>query len=178
MTPSDTAPAIASRAWRPIAFEDNNNRQLGEPSPGNGRPEQARHVGGSSTGSDGNRPSTTSGVDAGGGIETAGGAPDEASVEQRTTDILATVIEGFEGTGVSGKRDLRYGTDIAATVIDGAHDSNARQIVFTPRGWSRWPKFLTRDVTHKLVGNRRSDPGSSRRRGERSVSEPGYRSKK
>lgn len=41
--------------------------------------------------------------------------------------------------------------DVAATIIDAAHEWNASAIVFTPRGGSRWGKLLSGDVTHKLV---------------------------
>lgn len=89
-------------------------------------------------------------------IEKAGGAPDKASVEQREQyagDIFSIVTERFDDTEVSLETDLRYGTDIAKSIIDAAHDSNASAIVFTPRGGSRWRKLLTGDVTHNLLGN-------------------------
>jgi len=89
-------------------------------------------------------------------IEKAGGAPDKASVEQReqrATDIFAIVAEGLDDIEVSFETEILYGTDIAATVIDAAHDRSASAIVFTPRGGSRWRKLLTGDVTHNLVGN-------------------------
>lgn len=87
-------------------------------------------------------------------IEKAGGAPDKASVEQReqrAEEIFDIVTEGFDDTEVLLETDLRYGTDIAETVIDAAHDSNASAIVFTPRGGSRWVKLFTGDVTVSLV---------------------------
>lgn len=89
-------------------------------------------------------------------IEKAGGAPDKASVEQReqrAEEIFDIVTEGLRDTEVSLETDLRYGTDIAETVIEAAHDSDASAIVFTPRGGSRWRKLLTGDVAHKLVEN-------------------------
>jgi len=87
-------------------------------------------------------------------IEKAGGAPDKASVEQRelrAEDIFSIVTEGFENFDISLETDLRYGTDIAETIIDAAHDWDASTIVFTPRGGSRWRKLLTGDVAFKLV---------------------------
>jgi len=89
-------------------------------------------------------------------IEKAGGAPDKASVEQRkqnAEEIFAIVTEGFSDSEIPFKTQLLYGTDVATSVIEEAHDSNASAIVFTPRGGSRWRKLLTGDVTHKLVGN-------------------------
>lgn len=89
-------------------------------------------------------------------IEKAGGAPDRASVEQReqrAEGIFTMVRDGFDDTGVTLETRLRYGKDIAASIVDAAHDSNASAIVFTPRGGSRWRKLLTGDVTHGLVRN-------------------------
>lgn len=87
-------------------------------------------------------------------IEKAGGALDKASVEQRERDamaIFATLRDGLEGSAVELETTIRYGTDVAGTVIEAAHESGATAIVFTPRGGSRWAKLLTGDVTHHLV---------------------------
>lgn len=87
-------------------------------------------------------------------IEKAGGAPDKASVEQlerRAAAIFAIVTDGLADASVSLETDLRYGTDIAESIIDAAHDVDASAIVFTPRGGSRWRKLLTGDVSHNLV---------------------------
>ncbi|GAA3882430.1 hypothetical protein GCM10022627_39770 [Haloarcula argentinensis] len=87
-------------------------------------------------------------------IEKAGGAPDKASVEQRklvARDIFAAVRERFADTGVTLETELRYGTDIASTLIEAAHELDASAIVFTPRGGSRWQKLLAGDVTHNLI---------------------------
>lgn len=89
-------------------------------------------------------------------IEKAGGALDKASVEQReeaAEDIFAAVTDGLDDTGVEVETAVRYGTDVAATLVDTAHDVDASAIVFTPRGGSRWKKLLTGDVTHKLVNS-------------------------
>jgi nucleotide-binding universal stress UspA family protein len=87
-------------------------------------------------------------------VEKAGGAPDKASVEQReqhAADIFDAVAEGFDGTDVAVETEIRYGTDVAETVIDAAAALDASAIVFTPRGGSRWLKLLTGDVTTTLV---------------------------
>lgn len=87
-------------------------------------------------------------------IEKAGGAPDKASVEQRkqdARDIFDTVTDGLIDTDIALETRILYGTDIAETIIDAAHDVGASAIVFTPRGGSRWQKLLTGDVTHGLV---------------------------
>jgi nucleotide-binding universal stress UspA family protein len=86
-------------------------------------------------------------------VEKAGGAPDKASVEQRELDAGAA-FDAFDerlGDGVSVERDLRYGTDVVATIVGGGHDHDASAIVFTPRGGSRWVQLLTGDVTRRLV---------------------------
>lgn len=87
-------------------------------------------------------------------IEKAGGAPDKASVEQReqrAEEIFSIITDGFDDTDVTLETDLRYGTDIASSIVGTAHDREASAIVFTPRGGSRWRKLLTGDVTHNLV---------------------------
>lgn len=89
-------------------------------------------------------------------IEKAGGALDKASVEQRertARDIFDIVGEGLSATDIALETEILYGTDVASTLIESAHDIDASAIVFTPRGGSRWQKLLTGDVTHKLVEN-------------------------
>jgi len=87
-------------------------------------------------------------------IKKAGGAPDKASVEQReqrAEEIFQIVADKLADSEITLETDLRYGTDIASSIVDAAHDSTASTIVFTPRGGSRWRKLLTGDVTHNLV---------------------------
>lgn len=87
-------------------------------------------------------------------IEKAGGALDKASVEQREQDpedMFSAVTDGLADTSATLETQIHYGTDIAATIIDTAHDVNATAIMFTPRGGSRWKRLLTGDVTHELV---------------------------
>jgi nucleotide-binding universal stress UspA family protein len=87
-------------------------------------------------------------------IQKAGGAPDKSSVEQReqrAAEIFSIITEAFDDSGVVIETDLRYGTDIASSIVGTAHDRGASAIVFTPRGGSRWRKLLTGDVTHNLV---------------------------
>jgi nucleotide-binding universal stress UspA family protein len=87
-------------------------------------------------------------------IEKANGALDKASVEQREQDAVAIfdiVSEGLAHTEVPLETRVLYGTDVAATIIDAAHEVNATSIMFTPRGGSHWIKLLTGDVTHELV---------------------------
>ncbi|WP_436925080.1 universal stress protein [Halosimplex amylolyticum] len=85
-------------------------------------------------------------------VEKAGGAPDKASVEQRereAEDVFDAFAAGLDGVDV--EREIRYGTDVAETVVEAAHDHDSTAIVFTPRGGSRWVKLLTGDVATTLL---------------------------
>lgn len=87
-------------------------------------------------------------------IEKAGGAPDKASVEQQersADEIFETVADGLADVDVEVETEYLYGTDVAETIVDAAHDLDASAIVFTPRGGSRWVKLLTGDVTTELI---------------------------
>lgn len=87
-------------------------------------------------------------------IEKAGGAPDKASVEQRESyadDLFEIISTALEDTTADVETSYLYGTDVAETIIDAAHDHSASSIVFTPRGGSRWLKLLAGDVTTELV---------------------------
>jgi nucleotide-binding universal stress UspA family protein len=91
-------------------------------------------------------------------LEKAGGPRDKAALEQReqrAVEVFSMVTEGFADSGVVVESELRYGTDIALSIVDAAHDRSASGIVFTPRGGRRWRTLLPGDVTHNLV--RRSD---------------------
>lgn len=87
-------------------------------------------------------------------IEKAGGAPDKASVEQRkleADEIFDVVADGLADVDVELETEYLYGTDVAETIVDAAHDLDASAIVFTPRGGGRWVKLLTGDVTTELI---------------------------
>ena len=66
-------------------------------------------------------------------------------------EVFSIVTEGFAYSGGVVESELRYGTDIASTVGDAAHDRSASGIVFTPRGGRRWRRLLTGDVTHNIL---------------------------
>lgn len=87
-------------------------------------------------------------------IEKAGGAPDKASVEHRqlqAEDIFSILAEGLADPTFTLETEILYGTDIAQTIVDGAHEADASAIVFTPRGGSKWMKLLTSDVSTGLI---------------------------
>lgn len=87
-------------------------------------------------------------------IQKAGGALDKASVEQRemaAQEIFSVIIDGLSHTEIAVETEVLYGTDVAGTIIDAAHESDATSIVFTPRDDSRWRKLLSGDVEYKLL---------------------------
>lgn len=87
-------------------------------------------------------------------IEKAGGAPDKASVEQReeyADEAFDALTAHLAEEDAELRTEYLYGTDVAATIVDAAHDHDATAIVYTPRGGSRWLKLFTGDVTTSLV---------------------------
>jgi nucleotide-binding universal stress UspA family protein len=89
-------------------------------------------------------------------IEKAGGAPDKASVEQReehAQEIFNVARNEMVGSDLTLTTEIRYGTDVAETIIHTAHEIDASAIVFTPRGGSRWVRLLTGDVALSLLSD-------------------------
>lgn len=89
-------------------------------------------------------------------IEKAGGAPDKASVAQReeyAREMFAVAREEMANSALALTTEIRYGTDVAETIIDAAHEIDASAIVFTPRESSRWVRLLTGDVALSLVSD-------------------------
>jgi len=87
-------------------------------------------------------------------VEKAGGAPDKASMEQREELAEAAfdlVRERAADAGVEVETRLLYGTDVAETLVDGAHEVDASAIVFTPRGHKWWWDLFSADVADALV---------------------------
>ena len=87
-------------------------------------------------------------------VEKAGGAPDKASMEQRETiaeEAFELVRERAGEAGVDVETQLLYGTDVAETLVQGAHEAGASAIVFTPRGHKWWWDLFSDDVADALV---------------------------
>jgi nucleotide-binding universal stress UspA family protein len=87
-------------------------------------------------------------------VEKAGGAPDKASVEQRegiAEEAFDLVRDRADAAGVAVETELLYGTDVAETLLRGAHDADATAIVFTPRGHKWWWDLFSADVADALV---------------------------
>jgi nucleotide-binding universal stress UspA family protein len=87
-------------------------------------------------------------------VEKAGGALDKASVEQRerdTVEMFEAFYEGFGESDCEVDTEIRFGTDVAETIIEYAHETDATAIVYTPRGGGLWEKLLSGDVTIKLL---------------------------
>jgi nucleotide-binding universal stress UspA family protein len=89
-------------------------------------------------------------------IETAGGAPDEASVEQREerAECIFEIVEAtLADEPVTVETEILYGTDVADAVLEQARELDASAVAFTPRGASRWTKLLTGDVAQRLLSS-------------------------
>jgi nucleotide-binding universal stress UspA family protein len=90
-------------------------------------------------------------------VEKAGGAPDKASAEQReewADEIFAAVEDELSSVdGVTVETEILYGTDVAKAILDAATEFEARAVVFTPRGGSRWVELLTGDTATNLIAN-------------------------
>jgi nucleotide-binding universal stress UspA family protein len=87
-------------------------------------------------------------------VEKAGGAPDKASMEQRESiaeEAFELVRERAAAAGVDVETELLYGTDVAETLVKGAHEADATAIVFTPRGHKWWWDLFSEDVADALV---------------------------
>jgi nucleotide-binding universal stress UspA family protein len=87
-------------------------------------------------------------------VEKAGGAPDAASMEQRedlAEEAFELVRERAASVGVDVETELLYGTDVAETLVEAAHESGASSIVFTPRGHKWWWNLFSDDVADALV---------------------------
>ena len=84
-------------------------------------------------------------------IEKAGGAIDKAGVEQRELEAEEIFDDLRESLDQPIETEIRYGTDVAETIFDAAHDVGATSIVITPRGGSRWIRLLTGDVALSLI---------------------------
>lgn len=86
-------------------------------------------------------------------IEKGGGAPDKAGVEQREEyagEIFGAMRDCLDD-GLALETEIRYGTDVAETIFEAAKNLDASSIVITPRGGSRWVRFLTGDVALDIV---------------------------
>ncbi len=87
-------------------------------------------------------------------VEKAGGAPDAASMEQReglADEAFELVRERAASAGVDVETELHYGTDVAETLVEAAHEAGASAIVFTPRGHKWWWDLFSEDVADALV---------------------------
>lgn len=89
-------------------------------------------------------------------VEKGEGVPDKVSVRQReqyAEEAYETFIELFPDEFASLRFVTLYGRDIAETLLEGADEAGATLIAFTPRGGSRWRRFITGDVARKLIDN-------------------------
>jgi nucleotide-binding universal stress UspA family protein len=87
-------------------------------------------------------------------IEKAGGAPDKASVEQREAAAEAAfdaVRDCAADAGIEVDTEIRYGTDVAETILDAADEVDASAVVFHPREGSWLLDLLTGNVRDRLI---------------------------
>jgi hypothetical protein len=93
-------------------------------------------------------------------VEKRKGAPQPASAEQleehgrKTLDV---VEEAFADSKITVETELRYGTDLIATIFEVAEDRNVECIAFVPRPKGRLIALLAGDPGWKLV-NRTKHP--------------------
>jgi len=83
-------------------------------------------------------------------VEKAGGAPDEASVEQREA-VAEAAFETVRETFPDAETEIRHDTDVTEAIFAAAADHDASAIAFVPREGSRWVRLLTGDVALELV---------------------------
>ncbi|MFB6092847.1 MAG: universal stress protein [Haloquadratum sp.] len=87
-------------------------------------------------------------------IEKAGGAPDKAPLEARedlAEEIFDRAREAAADAGVGVETELRYGTDVADTIVAAADEIGATAIVFSPRGGRSWWDLFSGDVRETLT---------------------------
>lgn len=89
-------------------------------------------------------------------VPKGGGVPDKASVEQRE-EFAEEAYEAFYdelSDDIASVTPLTlYGRNVGETIVEGAREADATAIVYTPRGVSRWVKFLTGSVSDSLLQN-------------------------
>lgn len=83
-------------------------------------------------------------------VEKAGGAVDKAPMEGVEAGAEAAFEILRERLG-DVETEIRYGTNVVATLLEAARDHDASAIVFTPREGGRLVRFLTGDIALKLV---------------------------
>ena len=72
--------------------------------------------------------------------------------ERRAERIFDVTIEMFPNADFTTfGTHLRYGTDVAATILEVCDEVDATAVVFVSRQTSRWKRFLTGGVALRLV---------------------------
>jgi hypothetical protein len=83
-------------------------------------------------------------------VEKAGGAPDQASVDQREMEA-EEAFDAFRDRFPDAESEVRYGTDVVEQVFAAADERGATAVAFRPRPGSRLVRLISGDYALKLV---------------------------
>ena len=83
-------------------------------------------------------------------VEKTGGAPDQASVDQREMEA-EEAFDAFRDRFPDAESEVRYGTDVVEQVFAAADESGATAVAFRPRPGSRLVRLVSGDYALTLV---------------------------
>jgi len=83
-------------------------------------------------------------------VEKGGGVPDKTPVEQ-SEQIAEAAFEAIRETFPDAGGEKAYGRDVVASILDAATDLGATAVAFRPREGSRLTRFLSGDLSERLV---------------------------
>ena len=85
-------------------------------------------------------------------VEKADGAPDKTPVEQ-SKELAAESYAAVRTVFPDADDHTAYGRDVVGTIFDAADAVDATAIAYRPRDGNRFLRFLSGDLTVKLVTN-------------------------
>lgn len=83
-------------------------------------------------------------------MEKTGGAPDQASVDQREMEA-EEAFDAFRDRFPDAESEVRYGTDVVEQVFAAADERGATAVAFRPRPGSRLVRLVSGDYALTLV---------------------------
>jgi len=83
-------------------------------------------------------------------VEKGGGVPDKTPVEQ-SEQIAEAAFEAVRGTFPEAAGETTYGRDVVASILEAAAELGVTAIVFRPREGGRLVRFLSGDLSERLV---------------------------